>query len=100
MAPARNFYSASYSSNGYTYSAVLKDVADHEDVAEDETTTDGYKMLNLRVGKEYEILGANLKVSAFANNVLDQVARNSTSFAKDAVPLPGRNVGLNIRLTY
>ena len=100
MAPARNFYSASYSSNGYTYSAVLKDVADHEDVAEDETMTDGYKMLNLRVGKEYEILGANLKVSAFANNVLDQVARNSASFAKDAVPLPGRNVGLNIRLTY
>ena len=100
MAPARNFYSASYSSNGYTYSAVLKDVADHEDVAEDETMTDGYKMLNLRVGKEYEILGANLKVSAFANNVLDQVARNSTSFAKDAVPLPGRNAGLNIRLTY
>ena len=100
MAPARNFYSASYNSNGYTYSAVLKDVADHEDVAEDETMTEGYKMLNLRVGKEYEILGVNLKVSAFANNVLDQVARNSSSFVKDAVPLPGRNVGLNIRLTY
>ena len=100
MAPARNFYSASYNSNGYTYSAVLKDVADHEDVAEDETMTEGYKMLNLRVGTEYEILGVNLKVSAFANNVLDQVARNSASFAKDAVPLPGRNVGLNIRLTY
>ena len=100
MAPARNFYSASYSSNGYTYSAVLKDVADHEDVAEDETMTDGYKMLNLRVGKEYEILGVNLKVNAFANNVLDQVARNSTTFVKDVVPLPGRNVGLNIRLTY
>jgi iron complex outermembrane receptor protein len=100
MAPARNFYSASYNSNGYTYSVVLKDVADHEDVAEDETMTEDYKMLNLRVGKEYELLGANLKVSAFANNVLDQVARNSTSFVKDAVPLPGRNVGLNIRLTY
>lgn len=100
MAPARNFYSASYNSNGYSYSVILKDVADHEDVAEDETMTEGYKMLNLRVGKEYEILGANLKVSAFANNVLDQVARNSTSFAKDAVPLPGRNVGLKIRLTY
>ena len=100
MAPARNFYSASYNSNGFTYSAVLKDVADHEDVAEDETMTEGYKMLNLRVGKEYEILGVNLKVNAFANNVLDQVARNSTTFVKDAVPLPGRNVGLNIRLTY
>ena len=34
------------------------------------------------------------------NNALDQVARNSTSFVKDAVPLPGRNVGLSFRLTY
>ncbi len=101
MAPARNFYSAAYNSNGYTYSAVLKEVADHEDIAdENETMTEGYKMLNFKVAKEYEILGASLKVSAFANNVLDQVARNSTSFVKDAVPLPGRNVGLNFRLTY
>ena len=101
MAPSRNFYSASYSAADYTLSAVLKDVADHEDVAEEnETMTEGYKMLNLSLAKEYEIAGVNLKVSAFANNALDQVARNSTSFVKDAVPLPGRNVGLKFRLTY
>ena len=101
MAPSRNFYSASYSAADYTLSAVLKDVADHEDVADmSETMTEGYKILNISVVKEYENDGVNLKVSAFANNALDQVARNSTSFVKDAVPLPGRNVGLKFRLTY
>jgi iron complex outermembrane receptor protein len=101
MAPSRNFISASYTSADYNLSAVLKDVADHEDVAdENETMTEGYKMLNLRLTKDYTIAGANLKVSAFANNALDQVARNSTSFVKDAVPLPGRNIGLSLRLSY
>ena len=101
MAPARNFYSASYVGSDYTYSLVLKDVADHEDVAEEnETMTEGYKMLNLKVSKDYQIGEANLKVVAFANNALDQVARNSTSFVKDAVPLPGRNVGLKLKLTF
>lgn len=101
MAPSRNFYSASYSESDYTFSAVLKDVADHDNVAEEnEMMTEGYKMLNLKLVKDYQIGKANLRVAAFANNALDQVARNSTSFVKDAVPLPGRNVGLSIRLTY
>ena len=101
MAPSRNFYSASYSESDYTFSAVLKDVADHDNVAEEnETMTEGYKMLNLKLVKDYQIGKADLRVAAFANNALDQVARNSTSFVKDAVPLPGRNVGLSIRLTY
>ena len=101
MAPSRNFYSASCSESDYTFSAVLKDVADHDNVAEEnETMTEGYKMLNLKLVKDYQIGKANLRVAAFANNALDQVARNSTSFVKDAVPLPGRNVGLSIRLTY
>ena len=101
MAPSRNFYSASYSEGDYTFSAVLKDVADHDNVAEEnETMTEGYKMLNLKLVKDYQIGKADLRVAAFANNALDQVARNSTSFVKDAVPLPGRNVGLSFRLTY
>ena len=101
MAPSRNFYSASYSESDYTFSAVLKDVADHDNVAEEnEMMTEGYKMLNLKLVKDYQIGKANLRLAAFANNALDQVARNSTSFVKDAVPLPGRNVGLSFRLTY
>ena len=101
MAPSRNFISASYTENDYVVSLLFKDVADHVDVAEEgETMTEGYKMLNLKLTKDISVYGANLRVSAFANNALDQVARNSTSFAKDAVPLPGRNIGLNLRFSY
>ena len=101
MAPSRNFMSASYNENDYTFSILLKDVADHLDVAEEgETMTEGYKMLNLKLVKDISVYGADLRVAAFANNALDQVARNSTSFAKDAVPLPGRNIGLNLRFSY
>ena len=101
MAPSRNFISASYSENDYVVSLLFKDVADHVDVAEEgETMTEGYKMLNLKLTKDISVYGANLRVSAFANNALDQVARNSTSFVKDAVPLPGRNIGLNLRFSY
>tara|TARA_B100000900_G_C20167224_1_gene548319 strand:- start:144 stop:602 length:459 start_codon:yes stop_codon:yes gene_type:complete len=101
MSPSRNFVSASYNENDYTFSAVFKDVADHVDVAEEgETMTEGYKMLNLKIVKDFSVYGANLRVSAFANNALDQVARNSNSFAKDAVPLPGRNIGLNLRFNF
>ena len=101
MAPSRNFYSASYSESDFTFSAILKDVADHDNVAEEnEMMTEGYKMLNLKLVKDYQIGKANLRLAAFTNNALDQVARNSTSFVKDAVPLPGRNVGLSFRITY
>ena len=101
MAPARNFVSASYSENDYVVSLLLKDVEDHVNVAEEgEMMTEGYKMLNLKLSKDIAVYGANLKVSAFANNALDQVARNSTSFVKDAVPLPGRNIGINLRFSY
>ena len=41
-----------------------------------------------------------LKVSLFANNLLDEVARNHSSFVKDEVPLPGRNYGLKFNLTF
>ena len=42
MAPSRNFMSASYNENDYTFSILLKDVADHLDVAEEgETMTEG-----------------------------------------------------------
>ena len=40
----------------------------------------------------------SLNLTLFAKNLLDEVARNHTSFVKDQVPLPGRNFGLKINL--
>ena len=58
-------------------------------------------MLDLRVTKTFN-LGDNseLKVSLFGNNLLDEVARNHSSFVKNEVPLPGKNVGVKFNLTF
>jgi len=39
-------------------------------------------------------------LTAFARNLTDEVARNHASFVKDQVPLPGRNLGLRVRLEF
>ena len=45
--------------------------------------------------KAFRMDGApTLNVSIFGKNLLNEVARNHTSFVKNEVPLPGRNYGL------
>ena len=67
----------------------------------DRYATDGYQMLNLRLGKTYSLNNdSELDINVFANNVLDEAARNHSSFVKDEVPLPGRNYGLSFRLNF
>jgi iron complex outermembrane receptor protein len=43
---------------------------------------------------------SDLKVTLFANNLLDEVARNHASFVKEEVPLPGRNYGLKFNFDF
>jgi len=51
------------------------------------------KIFNLRDKSE-------LRVSIFGNNLLDEVARNHSSFVKNEVPLPGKNIGVKFNLTF
>jgi iron complex outermembrane receptor protein len=52
-------------------------------------------MLDFSMRKSFNVAGGpSLNVSIFGNNLLDEVARNHTSFVKNEVPLPGRNYGL------
>ena len=79
----------------------FKDVADQTDVAEDEEMTEGFNMLDLKLVKTFDIKGADsLSVSLFVNNLLNEVARNHSSFVKEEVPLPGRNLGVKFRLKF
>ncbi len=41
-----------------------------------------------------------LNVSVFAKNLLDKVARNHSSFVKEEVPLPGKNIGIKAKLSF
>ena len=101
MNPARNIYSLSYKQDDLLFNLSLKDVEKQNDVAEGETVTDGYQMLNSRLTKTYKMSNdRSLKVTLFGNNLLDEVARNHSSFVKNEVPLPGRNYGLKFNFKY
>ena len=101
MVPARNIYTISYAQNDLEAKLVLKDVEKQDDLAEGEYESDGYEMLNLRLRKTYSLNSdSDLSISIFANNLLDEAARNHSSFVKDEVPLPGRNYGLKFRLNF
>jgi iron complex outermembrane receptor protein len=102
VVPARNIYSVKYANNdAYELKVTLKDVAKQDDIGEDETVTSGFRMLDLKAMKTFDFAaGSELSVSVFANNILDEVARNHTSFVKNEVPLPGRNVGVRLKLNF
>ena len=91
--PARNIYSLSYEENDWLFKLSLKDVEKQDDLAEGETLTDSYQMLNARLTKTYNLGTGKLKLSVFGTNMLDEVARNHSSFVKNQVPLAGRNYG-------
>ena len=99
--PARNIYSLSYKQNDIVFKLNLKDVDKQSDIGEGETVTKGYRMLDTRLTKTFNLRDkSELRVSIFGNNLLDEVARNHSSFVKNEVPLPGKNIGVKFNLTF
>jgi iron complex outermembrane receptor protein len=58
-------------------------------------------MLDARLTRTFDFSGkSKLKVSVYGRNLLDEVARNHSSFVKNEVPLPGKNLGIKFNLTF
>ncbi len=74
--------------------------ADQEDVAELETPTDGYDMLDAHVSYRFTFDTADLTLFLKAENITDTEARVHTSFIKDVAPRPGRNFSLGVRGSF
>ena len=101
MMPKRRFINFDYVSGDYSAGISYKEVQPQDNVAEGETGTDGYRMLDLDASKSYELGdGVTFRSSIFIKNLLDETARNHTSFVKNEVPLPGRNVGFKFKITF
>ena len=99
--PARNVYSLSYTQNDLVFKLNLKDVEKQNDIGEGETATAGYQMLDTRLTKTFDLSGkSKLKVTLFGRNLLDEAARNHSSFVKNEVPLPGKNYGIKFNLAF
>ena len=100
MTPDRNIYAISYAKNSLELKLDLKDVGSQRDIGTNETVTSGFNMLNFNAVKTFTFgKKQTATVSLFAKNLLDEVARNHSSFVKDEVPLPGRNLGIKVQLS-
>ena len=99
--PSRNVYAMSYERNNLVFKLNLKDVDKQRDIGEGESITDAYRMLDARLTRTFDLSGkSELKVSVYGRNLLDEVARNHSSFVKNEVPLPGKNLGIKFNLTF
>lgn len=106
--PARNIYRLTYEQDDINFKLLLKDVKKQNDVGVGETSTAGYQMLDFKLTKTFELqywslskdVKSKFQVSLFGRNLLDEVARNHSSFVKSEVPLPGRNYGIRFNLVF
>lgn len=69
-------------------------------VAQFETPTEGYTMVNLSLGWHPLEGSDNVTLLLQADNVFDVEARNHASFTKEFVPMAGRNVKLTARASF
>ncbi len=74
--------------------------ADQNKEAELETDTDGFTMLNASLNKTIYTGDTDLNLFIKGENLLDEDARQHTSFQKDRVVLPGRNLVFGISVDY
>jgi iron complex outermembrane receptor protein len=76
------------------------DVAGQDRVAENETPTDGYHLVHAGGTYQWLVGDQALALVLRARNLGNAEARNHVSFLKDAVPLPGRDLGLSLRWSF
>lgn len=74
--------------------------AEQDDVAANESPTDGYTLVDAHVAYHIDSAGLAWELFVDASNLTDQDARVHTSFLKDVVQLPGRGVSAGVRVFF
>jgi iron complex outermembrane receptor protein len=101
IVPARNMFSVQYSLDNFSAKLFVKDVEKQTNVAPGESVTDGFTLVDAFASWSYGLTDSSqLTLSAFARNLTDEAARNHASFVKNDVPLPGRNIGVRVQLSF
>tara|TARA_E500000081_G_C6048320_1_gene312426 strand:+ start:5 stop:928 length:924 start_codon:yes stop_codon:yes gene_type:complete len=102
MTPARVIYALSYEEDNLSVDMSLTNVKQQNDIGGvGDTVTAGFELLDLSIGRTIPVDGIEeFKVIFFANNLLDEIARNHSSTVKNEVPLPGKNLGLKLAIQF
>lgn len=69
-------------------------------VAPQETTTESYTLVNLSASWQFQLGTLDHQLLLRAQNLTDEEARIHTSFIKDLVLQPGRNISMSYRLLF
>ncbi|MEO1576190.1 MAG: TonB-dependent receptor, partial [Pseudomonadota bacterium] len=75
-------------------------VAAVDDVSANELPTDAYNDVRVDLGWRQPLARGELSVFLRGRNLTNDEQRNHTSYVKDFVPLPGRNVEVGARLSF
>lgn len=74
--------------------------ASQSDIAEFETETAGYTLVNASVNYYFDAFDSEIVLFAKANNLTNREARVHSSFIKDDAPLPGRSIVVGARVHF
>ena len=97
IAPGRAGASLMWKRDTWRASVGAIHYAKQDRVAEFETTTDGYTLVDLHVAYSLAVGPSEWEVFLDGNNLTDATARNATSQLKDRAPLRGRSIALGVR---
>ncbi|RZA21469.1 MAG: TonB-dependent receptor [Lysobacteraceae bacterium] len=101
IAPARVGGSLRWEREGWRASLGAVRYAKQDHVAAYETATRGYTLLDAHVAWHVDTAGGHeIELFVDGNNLGNREARPHTSFLKDLVPLPGRNLVLGVRAYF
>ena len=87
-------------SERFNFRAEVDYAAEQNKVETFEIPTDDYALVNLFATWRAPVDAQDVRLSLSVLNVLDDDARQHTSFLKDVVPLPGRNVRFSIASSF
>ena len=100
MPPFRYTFALVYQGEKLGARVELMHAVNQDRVPEFETTTPGYTFLNASVNYSFDVGPTNYNVYVMGTNLLNQTARESTSYLKDVLPLPGAGVSVGIKMTF
>jgi iron complex outermembrane receptor protein len=101
ITPIKNVYRFAFEQRDVTYDIKIMDVQKEDDIDPSESETDGYTMVDFDIRRSIAIGNdEELVLSVFGRNLMDEKARNHTSYVKNEVPLAGRNFGIKLNFNF
>jgi iron complex outermembrane receptor protein len=100
IVPARFGSGLTWERDGWRASVGAIRYQDQDKIAEFETSTEGYTLVDAHLAYHWDGSRIGWEVFADASNLTDREARVHSSFLKDLAPLPGRSIAFGIRAFF